>query len=202
MPAIADFSELVLAVGEHIGRNDIVDVMPRFVAMAEVKLNKSLRLRDMDTVVTLTPDTNGEVPLPADITEIRSVVTVSTPPIILRAMGLDNANREYVNTLPAGYVVQGNVLRIEPAGQTPIKISYYAAIPALETATNQTNWLLSGYPEIYLYATAVEACIYTGDGERAALAAKLLSDAVNAAERSNTILRMGQSRLRFNRRVP
>lgn len=202
MPAITDFSELVLAVGEHINRNDIVDVMPRLVSMAEAKLNRVLRFRDQETSVTLTPDVNGVVTLPTNFLEARSVVTTGNPPIILRAMGEDNANREYIPGEPKGYMLDGANMLILPASQVPVRLNYFAAIPELETATNQQNWLLTKYPDIYLYAVVFEACVYVGDTQRAQASDALTRAAIDSASRFNTMSRVAQSRFRFARRVP
>lgn len=200
MPAIADFSELVLAVGEHLNNANLVDVMPRFVAMAESKLNRVLRLRDQEVVEVLTPDLNGMVALPDGFLEAKSVATTGTPPIILRAMGADNAARQYIGGNPVGYLIQGGSMIIAPPSQRDIRLAYYAEIPPLEAA--QSNWLLAKHPDLYLYAVAYEACVYLADPARSSLVGDLVGGAIRAAQRADQLSRVSQSRLRFARAVP
>ena len=199
--AIADYSELILATGEHVNRTDIVDTAPRFVTMAEVKLNRTLRLRDQETLVTSTPDANGVVALPSDFLEIRSVVTQANPPIVLRAMGADSANEIRTGGQPIGYTITQSDLVLEPPSERVLLISYYASIPALTSAA-PTNWLLTKHPDIYLYATAFEAFMFLRDPEGAKIASDLLRGSIDDAKRADAMGRYSVSRLRLPGSTP
>ena len=47
-----------------------------------------------------------------------------------------------------------------------VKASYYARIPALND-TDPATWLMSQYPQVYLYSALVSACEYVKDEARA-----------------------------------
>lgn len=194
--AIADYSELILAIGEYVNRTDLVDVAPRFIALAETKLNRRLRFRDQEIVLSATPDVNGVVPLPSDFLEVRAVMTTGSPPRILHAVGPDIAAGIHTAGLPIGFIIAGENLFLEPASQTPVFITYYRSIPPLTEAA-PTNWLLSKHPDIYIYASAFEAFTYLRDADGAALAAGLLNDSVRAADRANQMSRYATARVRF-----
>jgi hypothetical protein len=200
--AIADYSELVLAVGEHINRADIVDAMPRFVRMAELKLNRELRLRDQEAVVTLTPDINGEAALPTDFLEARSVTTQALPPVILPSLTEDNAARKYASGTASGFIINGDTIRIRPAGTASITLRYFTAIPSLEAAANQQNWLLTKYPDVYLYSVIFEACVYTGDEARAQAANQLARAAIASTQRYNAMSKHSMARVRVSGMTP
>jgi hypothetical protein len=200
--AIADYSELVLAVGEHIGKTDLVDVMPRFVRMAELKLNRELRLRDQEVGTTLTANVNGEITLPSDFLEVRSIFTTGSPPIILSAMTEDNAAAEFVAGLPRGFIINGDILRIRPASEAEVRLNYFRDIPALETSTNQVNWLLTKYPDIYLYTVVFEAAVFLNDEARAQAADRLAKAAIASAERYTNMSKLSQARVRVGGLCP
>ena len=196
MSAIADFSELVLAVGEHINRTDLVDVIPRFVRMAELKLDRELRLRDQEASDDLTTDSDGEVALPTDFLEVRSIYVTGSPPIIIPALSEDNSIREYTAGTARGFIIEGDTLRIRPAAVATVRLNYFSSIPALETSTNQVNWLLTKYPDIYLYTTIFEAAVYTGDTDRASAADALAKAAIASASRHSKMSKLSRARVR------
>lgn len=196
MSAIADFSELVLAVGEHINRTDLVDVIPRFVRMAELKLDRELRLRDQEASDDLTTDADGEVALPSDFLEVRSIYVTGSPPIIIPALSEDNSIREYTAGPAVGFIINGDTLRIRPAAVATVRLNYFSSIPALETSTDQVNWLLTKYPDIYLYSTIFEAAVYTGDTDRASAADALAKAAIASAMRYSKMSKLSRARVR------
>lgn len=200
--AITDFSELVLAVGEHVGRTDLVDVMPRFVRMAEIKLDRELRLRDQEEIDTLTANSDGEITLPTDFLEAKSVVTVSTPPVILPALTEDYSATQYAAGTPRGFVIRGDTMYIRPASAAEVELRYFASIPALETSTNQQNWLLTKYPDIYLYAVIFEAAVFIGDQNRAQAADALAKAAISSAQRLSNMAKMSRARVKVGGLTP
>ena len=202
MSAIADFSELVLAVGEHINRTDLVDVIPRFVRMAELKLDRELRLRDQEASDDLTTDSDGEVALTTDFLEVRSIYVTGSPPIIIPALSEDNSIREYTAGTARGFIIEGDTLRIRPAAVATVRLNYFSAIPALETSTNQVNWLLTKYPDIYLYTTIFEAAVYTGDPDRAGAADGLAKAAIASAMRYSKMSKLSRGRVRVGGLCP
>ncbi|MBN8945223.1 MAG: hypothetical protein J0H01_37315 [Rhizobiales bacterium] len=183
MAAFADYSELVIAVGEYLDRADLVDVMPRFVAMAEAKINRRMRDRRMLTDVTLTPDETGACDLPVDFLEVERVEAQTAPPRLIEAAAGRYATGFSSAGSPSVYTIAGTTLTLRPASATPVTLRYFQALPGLETAL--TNWLISAYPDIYLYAVVFEAATYARDTASAAAAAQLFGDALEAADLDN-----------------
>lgn len=50
---ISDYASLLVDAGAYSGRDDIAHLFPRFVALAEQKFNRVLRLADMEKTATL-----------------------------------------------------------------------------------------------------------------------------------------------------
>lgn len=155
MTAFADYLDLQTAVIEQVANPDIADVMPRFVAFAEARLNRELRTRDMMAQATVTIAA-GAAPLPVGF---------------LSAIGLFSANGcEYVqqpihavkDRLDAGfYAVSGGNILCNADGDKVL--DYYAALPSLNASITASNWLLAKYPGIYLAAVSYEAAKHLRD---------------------------------------
>jgi len=50
--AISTFAELKTAAANWLDRSDLTDRIPEFIALAEARFNRILRIRDMETVST------------------------------------------------------------------------------------------------------------------------------------------------------
>ena len=64
-------------------------------------------------------------------------------------------------------------------------MQYYARVPAL-TDVETFNWILTEYPDIYLYGSLVHAAPYLADDQRITVWAALYQSAVDALNQDNT----------------
>lgn len=191
MVAFADYLDLRVAVAEAVGNRNISDVMPRLVQMAESTLNQKLRHRSQITSSTLT-FASGVSPLPADFLEMINVFGLYGT--AMRAGSIADVNRsgsEY-----SRYAINGTDILIYGVDGDR-DITYFAKIPTITTSVSSTNWLLSGYPSVYLHAAAFEAAKFLRDAELAQAEQALLTQALNdmkvddeRARWSNTTVRI------------
>lgn len=178
MAALADYLDLRFAVGDHVGNRNLSDVMPRFVIMAESALNKKLRTRQMITTDTLT-FASGVATLPSDFIEMINVYGVGGVP--LHSAPLSDIQRE--GSQYYRYAINGTDILIR-AFSGDRDIEYYAKLPTLTASPTTSNWLLSDAPDVYLYATALEAAKFLKDADLG-LATKELLDGAMAALKVN-----------------
>ncbi len=83
-----------------------------------------------------------------------------------------------LNTQFTRYSIDGNSIFID--GYSGARnIVYFAKLPSIVDAPN-TNWLLSNFPEVYLYAVGLEAAKYLKDIELVTLTKGLLDDALRS----------------------
>ena len=63
-----------------------------------------------------------------------------------------------------------------PDAQYTIELLFFEKIPAL--ASNTTNWLVEGYPDIYLYGSLMHSAPYLQEDARMAVWAQMYAAAV------------------------
>ena len=175
--SIANYPDLVAAVGNYLARDDLASRVPEFISLFEAKANRELRCRQMETRTTLNANIASPEPafiaLPSDFQTMRSVcvITATDKPrlefldddrikdyrsnigdltALPRYFGLDNSNLELVPRPDANYGVE---------------VVYRKNIPAL-TSGAPTNWLMTLAPDAYLYGVLLEAAPYMKDDPR------------------------------------
>lgn len=199
--SIADYSDLVGTVTEYSGREDFAHMIPRFVSFLENKLNRKLRVGDMEQIATLTTDSAGAADLPADYLEMRELVNATGKPLENRPLtALDDTFRFRSGT-PEGYAIVGSVLYVLPIAEAEFLITYYEKIPGL-SVTNTSNWLLAGHPNVYLYGVLAEvhgwAAASGRDPEgatKAAAASQMMGTELAALESLDRSQRYSNSRM-------
>lgn len=168
--AIVDYATLQASVGNWLARADLATVIPDFIQLGESRINRDLRVRQMQLKATGTA-VNGLIPLPSDFCGTLSLrVSYADGLYEVFPRAETNAPTYVVNSgLPLGYSVVGGNIELE-SGQLdlPYTLTYWSKVPALSDS-NQQTWLLTAEPGIYLYAALVEASPYVQDDERTLL---------------------------------
>lgn len=146
---IADYVDLIVRVTDESGIANFPIHASRLIAMAEVDLNRRLRVAEMEVTTTLTTDANGEATLPSDFEIERDLY-------ITKYDRLDKTTLQDFNTENPRkkYVIKGNTL-VTTEADTDIILDYYQSIPSLQA--NSTNWLLTKDPELYLLSVMLQA---------------------------------------------
>lgn len=166
--AIATYAELQSAVGDWLARSDLSASIPDFIKLAESRMNRILRTRDMEASATVTM-TTGSGPLPSDYLEWIEVIHNGTRAPVLRYVEPDSEEwrfRYRPGGDPTMFAILAGTLKIKPVPATgDCTLTYYQSIPAL--ASNSTNWLLTRAPDLYLNYSLAEAYIFIKQYDRA-----------------------------------
>lgn len=164
--ALATYTDLQAAVASWLARSDLTTPIPDFIALAEAKLNRLLRCRQMEQRSTATATEYME--LPTGFLELRNIQLNTSPKTALELVSPDEIDRDYsaATGKPLVYCLLANQIQLGPAPDSTytVEIDYYEVIPPL--ASNSTNWLLTAAPDIYLYGSLLEASIYLIDDPR------------------------------------
>ena len=187
--AITDYSSLVTAIGDDLARSDLTSYIPDFIMQAEQVFNHGsesidpLRVRDMETIDSLSPTSNVYT-LPDDYLQYRRVTEESPPrrPLdYIDPMGVDQLYPLRASGYSNHFTIIGNSLYTYPLSTNDVELVYYATIPAL-TSLATTNWLITKAPSLYLRMSLMFAASFIKlDAEVAknAQMAKALIDGMN-----------------------
>jgi hypothetical protein len=183
--ALATYSDLQTSFANFLHRADLGAVIPDLIAMAEVRINGDLDARLQDTQTTLATTAGVQtVALPTDLINIRHFSVATDPIITMVYMTPDQANKEFSTSFtgtPINYTVIGSNASLYPKPDQDygLNLIYKARIPAL-SITNTSNYLLSTYPNVYLYATLVKGAEYIGDSNMADAYQRMYEDAIGS----------------------
>lgn len=181
--AIETFADLKTAITDFMfDRSDLAGFADNFIQLCEGDLNRVLRTRDQLTTATLTLDADSKSDLPADYLEARNAVALTTPRARLSQVAPDYIEDTYPSRqsgYPRVYVIEGGNIIVLPETTSSIEFTYYAKIPALSEA-NTTNWLLTKFPNIYLYGCLMHANEFIGNAERMARMAEMFKIQVDS----------------------
>jgi len=182
--AISTYAELKAAIADFLNRDDLTSVIPTFISLAEAQITRDLRHWRQQRRVTTTVDEQYEN-LPTDFVEMVSLRTdddytlefASRGEIMRRKLDLGGTSgRPIVFTLNAGQIE----FVPTPDASYTLEMVYYARIPALSD-TDTFNWLLTNYPDVYLYGALLHAAPYLADDVRLAVWSQLYGTAIQQA---------------------
>jgi len=169
--AISTYAELKTSIADFLNRDDIDDVIPTFISLAEAGFNRDIRHYSMESRQTASTDERF-LTRPSDWLEtIRmNLVGSGTSTIeLMSAHGMQDSRQASSDTAgtPAYYAhVDGNFeLFPSPNASVDVELLYFAKIPALSDS-NTSNWLLSQYPDLYLYASLAHTAPYLQEDAR------------------------------------
>jgi hypothetical protein len=158
--ALTTYSDLVSTVSSYLARSDLDSIIPTFVELAQLRMTRDLRTREMLKISTTTA-TDNTVELPTDFLEMRDIHFQGNPPITLFYESPDKFFRDMLTTtsgLPEFYTIIGYEFQFAPAPDSSkvLQLLYYAQ-PTFISSTVSSNLYLANYPDALLYATLAEA---------------------------------------------
>jgi hypothetical protein len=112
----------------------------------------------------------GRAALPADYLAWRQVTWLGNPVRELEFVHPSIMASRYPSRpidLPSEFTIEGSTVRVMPRDATPLRLLYYQLVPSL--AANTTNWLMSAFPDLYLFGALTEAQAYAVNADTAAL---------------------------------
>lgn len=173
--ALGTYSELQSAVANWLARPGdatLVPFIPDFVRLAEARIGRDLRIRAMEQRATVEVD-GAFLALPTGFLEMRNLQLNTDPVTRLVLMApeqIDSLRGGSRAGRPRWYCVLGGEIQLAPAPDTAYQaeMAYWRRFEPLSIA-QPVNRLLESAPDIYLYASLIEATAFIGNDERIAL---------------------------------
>jgi hypothetical protein len=160
--ALTTYSDLQTAIANYLARSDLSSQIPDFIRLAEIRLRRELRIRQMlKSVTTSTTGGDDTVQLPSDFLQIRDLYTDGEPvyPLNYMTPSLFTRNsRSYESGRPVDYTILADEFKFAPTPDTAytLVMLYYSA-PAFLSDTNTTNVWTVNAMDCLLYASLGEA---------------------------------------------
>ena len=165
--AIGTYAELQTAVANWLDRDDLTDRIPEFIALAEAKMNRNLRISLMENVSTAIIMAGGtrDYSLPTGFTGMKEFhLTTSpitplsyiTPEMMNRMWAGSNAGRPQAFTLFSDAGTRKIKIGPSPDSAYTTSMLYLKKIDSL-SVSNPTETMLTENPDIYLYGALLEA---------------------------------------------
>ena len=152
--AIGTYQELQVAVANWLTRPDDAARVKDLISLFEAKVKRNLRVRDMESRSTAsTVASQAALALPTDFLEMRNL-RVNTDPIRTLQFLTPNSRDTWYSTgsdVPRAYTIVGSeiIFAPKPDAVYTVEIDYYSFTALSDAAP--TNWLLTSYPDAYLY---------------------------------------------------
>jgi len=183
--AFTNYSALKTTVANYLGRTDLTTQIPDFITLAETRLARELRTRQMLKSATSSM-TSGDarVALPTDFLQVRDLYIQGNPrmPVTyLAPSAFTRDARADESGLPVYYTVLASEFLFAPIpdGSRTLEILYYAK-PAVLSDSNTSNVFLANYPDALLYGALAEAEPYLIKDARVQLWISLYDRAINS----------------------
>lgn len=169
--SFTSYSDLQTAIAGYLARSDLTTQIPDFIRLAETRLRRDLRIRQMlKSVTTETVAADSTVELPSDFLEVRDFVVVGNPVVPLNyysPSAFNRNTRSWESGKPKDYTVLATDFQLAPIPDSnyTVKMFYFAA-PTFLSDSNTSNAFLANTPDALLYGALLEAAPYLMDDAR------------------------------------
>lgn len=188
--AFTSYTTLKSTIADYLARSDLTTQIPDFIRLAEERLRRDLRIRQMLKVVTAsTVADDATVSLPADFLAMKDLHLDTTPVSVLKFQSTSNFFRNARVTekgVPTMYTLLGSEFQFAPIPDTAytLKMVYYYK-PELLSDSNASNLFLANCPDLLLYGALAEAEPYLMNDERLATWASLYDRGLSSLRSSD-----------------
>jgi hypothetical protein len=167
--SLSNYTNLQAAIKSALHRSDLDVAIPDFIALAEDKLNKRLRLRAMENRQQASVSSEY-LALPTGFLAMRNFQLNTSPRQRLEYATPEYLDARYPDSATTGrplfYTLVGGEIQLAPVPDSTYtaEIDFYEKF---DIATDTTNWLLTNAPRTYYYGAMAEAYRFIKDDKRA-----------------------------------
>ena len=203
--ALGTFTELKDAVADWLDRSDLTARIPDFIALAEARLNRELRIRPMEVRSTMVTTADQQYfQLPGGYIQMRNMQLNTNPTTPLEYITPEMMDRLYGSTTsgkPRAYTLIGDEIQLAPIPDSTytVEMAFYEKFTPLGDGSSGTvtnNWLTANAPDVLLYGALMEAEPFIKNDERIPVWLNGYNNAVNKLQQQDQRDRHSGSALR------
>ncbi len=184
------YAELQTTIAGYLARSDLTTQIPDFIRLAEIRLRRDLRIRQMlnSTTLTCTSGT-ATVSIPSDFLEVKDFVVTGNPvmPLNYESPSLFSRNSRSMDAgKPLDYTVLASTFKLAPIPDSGYTLSLvYSAAPPYLSDSNTSNTFLTICPDLLLYSSLLEAEPYLMNDARINTWGTMFDRAMSSLTRSD-----------------
>ena len=186
--AISTYAELQTACANWLDRSDLTSRIPEFISLAEARIARKLRIREMETEsdVSLVAGTRTAA-LPTGFREVRRVYLNSSPVRELAYMSPQDywaRHASVANGMPVVFTIEGTNFLFGPIPESSYtaKVLHYKALDALSSSAHA---VFTANPDAYLYGALLAAEPFLRNDKRIGVWKGLFDEALMELEAQN-----------------
>ena len=192
--ALSTYTELKDAIADWLDRSDLTNRIPDFIALAEARLNRELRIRPMEVRSTMTTTVGQRYfNLPGGYLQMRNFQINTNPITPLEYITPEMLDRLYgSNTTgkPRAYSLIGDEIQLAPIPDSTytIEMAFYEKFTPLgdgSSGTVTSNWLTKNAPDVLLYGALIEAEPFIKNDERIQLWLTAYKEAIDKIQKAD-----------------
>ena len=165
--ALTNYTELQSSVTGWMNRSDMASMVPDFIALAHDRINRTLRVRQMETALAETSiGADNDIAIPDGVVGVKTLWVPGYESTPLHSQPYERIVQLGATGIPSSWAWQGDSLYFDGVGS--VKGVLYQGVPALSDSA-PTNWLLTAYPSAYLFGTLCEGWLYLMNDAQAKL---------------------------------
>lgn len=173
MSNITTWATLKTEVANQLNRTDLTNDVPFFIQLAEFRIYRELRVRQMETVLNSTMS-SGQIAVPSGYRSLKFAYIDCTPVQKLERKDAEWIYHNYPTRSASSkpfYIARdgGNfIFGPFPDSAYTVKGVFYKQLDLLSDS-NTSNWLITDAPDLIYFAALCEAKPWLGDDERIAI---------------------------------
>jgi|TARA_R100001594_G_scaffold125254_1_gene162225 hypothetical protein len=189
--ALDTYANLKTEIANYLNRDDLTSYLDTFIDLAESRMARDLRLREMETIDISTTTVSGtqSYDLPTGYLEMRYVSYQTDPYTFLTYLAPPDFMRVYNvgvgSGIPSHYTMIGSKIYLGkmPDSAKVLELGFFKRPTAL-SSSNTTNDILTYFPDLYLYSALAESEPFLMNDERLKVWASLYKEGIKTANES------------------
>lgn len=159
------------------------DQIDNYISLCESELNRELKVRDLQETQSLTALAGDDyVTLPNNYQSMCAIQFNTAPYDIEPMSSRANMKAQFTSepSRPKAFFILGDkiIFNCSCDGDYTLELDYYKSIPAI-SSLNQTNNILTKYPDLYLYGALKQANLHIKDNEKLTNVGTVYSNAID-----------------------
>ena len=179
------------------------DQIDNYISLCESELNRELKVRDLQETQSLTALAGDDyVTLPNNYQSMCAIQFNTSPYDIEPMSSRANMKAQFTSepSRPKAFFILGDkiIFNCSCDGDYTLELDYYKSIPAI-SSLNQTNNILTKYPDLYLYGALKQANLHIKDNEKLTNVGTVYSNAIDRIVAADRLSKLTSgSRIRPN----